>query len=772
LKRAGTASLWVRLVVPVVGVAGIVLGGFALLEIRVRRANLHEDLERRARVIARALLPPAERALAGSGGDPRELAERVEGSGRTLGVVLCRADRTPAAASATVADLMLCESPQVAGVLQRSSERGWTVDDVAGPLHAFAVPVATSEERPPGALVVVHDTSYIDRRVSSHLSWFAAVLALVSLVLTVTTVTSARAVFGRPFERLAEWMRRLRLGDATGADVEEPPPALPSESLMHESARLAASLKAARTGAQALARQTAESDRLWTRDRLRAHTLEILDGAQLVVVSNREPYMHKRLPGEVRVITPASGLVTALDPVLRACGGLWIAHGAGDADRETADAHGRVVVPPGEGRYTLRRVWLSSEEEEGYYYGLSNEGFWPLCHATHERPIFRKSDWEDYKTVNERFARAVLDEIGASRAAVLVQDYHLALVPRLLKNHRPDLAVSLFWHIPWPNPESFRICPWKAEILQGMLGADIIGFHVQYHCNNFLDTVDRMLEVRTDWERFGVWQQGRMTHVRPFPISVQPWEERGMPTGDDLDARLRKLRADYKIDDLVVAVGVDRIDYTKGIPDRIRAVGRFLEANPAWIGRVVFVQLGAPSRVHIKRYRDLVTEVEALADEVNWKFQRNGWKPILVLRDHHSPEAVYLWQRLADVCIVSSLHDGMNLVAKEFIAAREDEGGVLILSEFTGAARELTDALLVNPYDTEDFADAIRRAVEMPAAEKRDRMRRLRKQVADRNVYRWARDLVSHTVRVGRGAVADKSPDGAASELTPAARAP
>ena len=497
---------------------------------------------------------------------------------------------------------------------------------------------------------------------------------------------------------------------------------------------------------------------MWTRDRLRAHVLELLDGAQFVVVSNREPYMHQRDRGEVQVITPASGLVTALDPVLRACGGIWVAHGGGDGDRETADPSGRLVVPPGEGRYTLRRVWLSREEEEGYYYGFSNEGLWPLCHATHHRPAFRKRDWEHYVSANALFARAVLQEIGSSPAAVLVQDYHLALVPGMLKRERPDLAVSLFWHIPWPNPEAFRICPWKAEILQGMLGADLVGFHVQYHCNNFLDTVDRTLEVRVDWERFGVWQHGRLTRVHPLPISVQGWEERGVPSGERLAARLDQLRSHYKLGNTIVAVGVDRIDYTKGIPDRIHAVARFLEANPAWIGRFVFVELGAPSRVHIKRYRDLVTEVEELADEVNWRFQTDSWKPIIMLRDHHNPETVYTWLRLANICIVSSLHDGMNLVAKEFVAAREGEDGVLLLSEFTGAARELTDAILINPYSTEDFAEAIRRAVDMSATERQRRMRRLRHQVAERNVYRWARDLISETLRVKRGAGTHEGP--------------
>lgn len=745
-------SPWLRLLVPVVGVAGIILGGLGLVQAYVDREHLRDDLERRARVLARALVPQAQRLAADPGGGELEsLAEHLRGSARTLGVLLCFGDGTTVATSARVAEMLQCSHTEVSAVLEgHDSEGSWTFEEAGHVIHAFATAVPLRANGSSGALVVLHDASYIDRRITSQLVWFAAGLALLGLVLTVTTVTSVRAIFEHPLEALAEWMRRLRLEEADGA--ERLPPSLPSESLAMESERLAASLRAARTGAQALARQSAEGEQQWTRERLGSHVIELLDGAQLVVVSNREPYMHQWEHAQVRVITPASGLVTALDPMLRACGGLWIAHGAGDADQETADSEGRLLVPPDEPRYTLRRIWLSHEEEGGYYYGFSNEGFWPLCHATHERPQFRKTDWDHYVTANERFAAAVLDEVGHRRAVVLVQDYHLSLVPRLLKRKRPDIAISLFWHIPWPNPEAFRICPWKTEILQGMLGADLIGFHAQYHCNNFLDTVDRTLEVRVDWEHFGVWQGGSMTHVRPFPISIQPWQERNIPKGDALEIKLNQLRHDYKLNGKVVALGVDRIDYTKGIPDRIRAIARFLEMNPRWIGRFVFVELGAPSRTHIKRYRDLVTEVEALADEVNWKFQREGWKPIIVLHEHHTPETVYTWMRLAEICIVSSLHDGINLVAKEFVAARDNEDAVLILSEFTGAARELVDAILINPYATEEFAEAIRRAIEMPAAERRMRMGRLRQQVAGRNVYGWARDLISQTTRIGRGA--------------------
>jgi trehalose 6-phosphate synthase len=483
---------------------------------------------------------------------------------------------------------------------------------------------------------------------------------------------------------------------------------------------------------------------VWTPDRLRAHAVAALGEAnQLIVVSNREPYMHHRRDGKAEALVPAGGVVTALDPVLQACGGVWIAHGAGDADRATSDAHGRLTVPPGDARYTLRRVWLTREEEQGYYYGFSNEGLWPLCHLAHERPIFRAGDWEQYRIANRRFADAVLDEVGSGKAVVLVQDYQLALVPRMIKEARPDLRVGLFWHIPWPNAEAFRICPWGAELLDGMLGADLLGFHLQQYGNNFLETVDRMIESRLDWDHFAVELRGNRTLVRPFPISVQPWSERHVPEGEALQRQEAALREQYQLGDAFIAVGVDRIDYTKGLPERFRACARLLEQYPQYRGRFTMVELGAPSRTHIPRYREHLDHLEALAEEINWKYQSDGWKPIRFLVAHHDAKTVHAFLHMAPMCVVSSLHDGMNLVAKEYIAARAGGDGVLILSEFAGAARELGDALVVNPYDIEGFVEAIRQGMEMDSAERSLRMHRLSNQVSENNIYRWAANLLT-----------------------------
>jgi trehalose 6-phosphate synthase len=481
----------------------------------------------------------------------------------------------------------------------------------------------------------------------------------------------------------------------------------------------------------------------WTAERLRDVLRTQLQGERVVVVANREPLIHEWAGDAVVVRHPASGLVTALEPVMRACSGVWVAHGSGSADRASSDRHGRVTISSAESTYLLRRVWLSDDEEQGYYYGFSNEGLWPLCHLAHERPIFRAGDWEQYRIANRRFADAVLDEVGSGKAVVLVQDYQLALVPRMIKEARPDLRVGLFWHIPWPNAEAFRICPWGAELLDGMLGADLLGFHLQQYGNNFLETVDRMIESRLDWDHFAVELRGNRTLVRPFPISVQPWSERHVPEGEALQRQEAALREQYQLGDAFIAVGVDRIDYTKGLPERFRACARLLEQYPQYRGRFTMVELGAPSRTHIPRYREHLDHLEALAEEINWKYQSDGWKPIRFLVAHHDAKTVHAFLHMAPMCVVSSLHDGMNLVAKEYIAARAGGDGVLILSEFAGAARELGDALVVNPYDIEGFVEAIRQGMEMDSAERSLRMHRLSNQVSENNIYRWAANLLT-----------------------------
>jgi alpha,alpha-trehalose-phosphate synthase [UDP-forming] len=485
----------------------------------------------------------------------------------------------------------------------------------------------------------------------------------------------------------------------------------------------------------------------WSRQRLEEVAQTRLGGAKLVVVANREPYSHVHDGEEIRCIRPASGLTTALDPVLQACSGIWVAHGSGNADRGVVDERGRVAVPPENPAYLLRRIWLTKQEEQGYYYGFANEALWPLCHIAYTRPRFDAEDWEQYQRVNRKFADAVLEEVGDEPAVVFVQDYHFALLPRMLKDARPDLVVLQFWHIPWPNREAFRVCPWQEQILDGLLGNDLLSFHIQYHCNNFLETVDRTLESKVDMERFAVTRRGKTTYVRPQPISIDP-DSAAAFSPEGVKREERRLRRRLGLREPRLLVGVDRVDYTKGIPERFRAVDRLLTLHPELRRKFSFVQIGAPSRVHIPAYRRLNEELDALVEEINWRHGNHTWRPIVYLNEHFNPEQIHVLYRMAAGCVVSSLHDGMNLVAKEFVAARSDQRGVLVLSHFTGAAQELSEALLINPYDVDQFAEALRTALSMPDEEQERRMRRMRQQIGDNNIYRWAGMLLSEAAKL------------------------
>jgi trehalose 6-phosphate synthase len=460
--------------------------------------------------------------------------------------------------------------------------------------------------------------------------------------------------------------------------------------------------------------------------------------------------MHERKnDGSIQVIVPASGLVTALEPVLLASNGTWVADGSGNADRDTVDARDRLRVPPDHPAYTLRRVWLSKEEEKGYYEGFSNEGMWPLCHIAHTRPIFRPEDWMSYQEVNRRFADAVLEEMeGIESPIVLAQDYHFALLPRMVKEARPDARVAIFWHIPWPNPEVFGICPWARDLIDGLLGADLIGFHIQSHCNNFLSSVDRSVEALTAWDRFEVNRKGHLTRVRPYPISVSMPENGHTDEAKGTGELVSQICNDLNLHASVLGVGVDRVDYTKGILERFRAIEKFLEMNPSYQRRFSFIQIGAPSRTAIDRYQKLLDEVDQEAARINARFQAGRWMPIVLLKKHHSHQEIARFYKAASVCMVTALHDGMNLVAKEFVASRDDDRGVLILSTFAGAAMELSDALLVNPYDVQQVAGAIHRALEMPTEEQVTRMQHMRTNVREYNIYRWAANLLSDLTEI------------------------
>ena len=719
----------------------LVIGVFAYLQIREERERLVGDMQRRAILISEGLSDAIEAAAAKQ--SPAAIERIVKKFGQSQrGIAVYDRFANQRFATPDIASILPPSLPEVTEALSRNSAtQGYrTLGDRTR--YIYATPLM-ADDQPVGAIAVLQDASHLERAEWDRWSYNAVRFLVLAFVISVIIALVVKFSITRPMAEISQWTRALRSGRPV------PPPRNVADANMFgplalEVSRLARSMQRAQAAAEQEAALRLSGESIWTEQRLKQFVQMQLNGRLLVVVSNREPVSHVWRGGQIHVQAPASGLVTAMDPVMRACGGVWVAHGSGDADRETVDGRGRIGVPVDDPRYTLRRVWLTKEEEQGYYSGFSNEGLWPLCHIVHTRPVFRPDDWAYYLEVNQKFADVVLDQIkDAESPLVLIQDYHFAPLSALIKAERPDARVAIFWHIPWPNFEAFGICPWQSELLLGMLGADLIGFHTQYYCNNFLETVDRTLEARTDWERFAVTRGEHTTSVKPFPISVAP-EFVDDPPRVSRAELLRRLGIQAEF----LGVGVERIDYTKGLPERIRALRFFFETYPEYRERLVFVQLAAPSRGMIDRYQEIQREVEDGVKELNQAFQTKTWRPFLYLKAHHEHRDIWAYYRHADFCMVTSLHDGMNLVAKEFVSVRDDEDGVLILSRFAGASHELRDALIVNPYDLAGMAESVRAALEMPPEERRARMIRMRHSVVDHNIYRWAGLLLSELARI------------------------
>ncbi len=605
-----------------------------------------------------------------------------------------------------------------------------------GPVHLAVIPIEQSGTQM-GSLVLVHDMSYMVHRSADTRKYVILLFIVLGVVVSLITVFVAHLSW-------RGWMEGVR-AMLRGEGILKP---FAQQTVESELQPLVGDLKNLLRSLDAERRLADDSSTIWSPDTLKNLLHKQLIGERIIVVSNREPYIHSKKNGAIEVHRPASGLVTAVEPVMRACSGTWIAHGSGNADLETVDANDRVRVPPDKPEYNLRRIWMSTEEEKGYYYGFANEGLWPLCHNAHVRPVFRTSDWEQYVKINQRFADAVVQEADSDDPVVLVQDYHFALLPGMIRKALPKSTIITFWHIPWPNPESFGICPWRTELLKGMLGSTILGFHTPYHCKNFLETVDRYLETRIEHASSTISRRGQLTLVENYPISIQwppPWLGTVPPVEQTRNEILNALGLPPGH---LLGVGVDRMDYTKGILERFSAVERMLELHPELVGRFSFVQIAAPSRSALEEYQTFETRIHALEKRINVRFTRDGRPPIILKAEHHEPAEVNRYYRAAHVCMVTSLHDGMNLVAKEYVAARDDERGVLILSQFTGAANELHEALIVNPYHVEQTAEALYQGLTMPEYEQQERMRSMRALVRDFNVYRWAGRMLLDAARV------------------------
>jgi trehalose 6-phosphate synthase len=724
-------TLQLRFLLPLV----VVIAAAAYLALPVMdRLTLRwfaRDLDMRGTLVANALSESVADALRDPNG--RRLGalfgravqdERLVGIGwcSPLGELLVRTPKVPR-------ELTCAESEQVA------AEADPKLRIEGGAVHV-SVHEVNAESGPVGKLVLLHDLSFIERRSQDTRRYLVLLIGGIGVVMALITMVVAQLSW-------RGWVRGTRAllrGEGLLGPVDN----------ASELAPVAAELRARLRDLEDEYRRSRMDESAWDAGRLHSLLRTQLRGDQIIVVSNREPYIHQRgAAGEVTVQRPASGLVTAIEPVMRACSGTWVAHGSGTGDRDVVDRHDRVALPPGRDEYRLRRVWLTEEQEQGYYYGFANEGLWPLCHVAHVRPVFRESDWNHYREVNQKFADAVVAEARSDDPVVLVQDYHFALVPAMVRKKLPRATILTFWHIPWPNPESFGICPWRAELLEGMLGSTILGFHTPFHCKNFIETVDRYLEARIEHEHSTISFRSQQTFVQAYPISIEwPAAEEVVAWPSPAECRKDVCTALQIPEDHRIVVGIDRFDYTKGILERLHAIERLLEKHPQWREQFTFVQVAAPTRAALEEYQAFQQRIEAVTRRINERFRSPAGDVVRLLAQHHDRDAVNRLYRAADACLVTSLHDGMNLVCKEFVAARDDERGVLILSRFAGAARDMPEALIVNPYHVEEVADALHHALTMPPAEQRERMAHLRSSVREDNVFRWAGRMLTDAARI------------------------
>jgi alpha,alpha-trehalose-phosphate synthase [UDP-forming] len=718
----------------VVAAVSLIIAAFTFNQANQEQLNLSSDLQYRTRLLSDSLTDSVTPALtARATSTAQSIVNRISKNERVVGLgVFDMSGLTLAVSPSFPEDV--AASGFVSNALDKDTPEGIFMTSSAGYVYVFVTPLHV-QGRANGALVLVQSAEYINDAVE-HI-WADNILRLATqlILFGVAIYALVRWVFLKPMQNIAESIRRARRGEPVPEGEEHGL----FRGLTTEISKMNASLRQARAAASEEARMRLEQiDSPWTAERLKEFIKSSLRGRPIFVISNREPYVHEKVRGEISWHVPAGGAVTALESVMAACGGTWLAYGGGSADKESADAHGKIRVPPDEPQYTLKRLWLTKEDIDGYYNGFSNEALWPLCHMAHVRPLFRNEDWSAYRKVNGEFAKTILAEIrGVERPLILVQDYHLDLLPAFIKASRPDAQVAIFWHIPWPSPEAFSICPWRKEILQGMLGADLVGFHTQQYCNNFLETVGSELESLIDFERFSISYAGHASFVKPFPISIAfPGHAEAKKAGNT------SLLERIGITGQRLVLGVDRLDYTKGILERFKGIEFFLDAYPDYREKFTFLQIASPTRESVEKYREYSESVTTEAQRINQKFATRGWQPIVLEKHTYSHSELRELYELAEACMVTSLHDGMNLVAKEYVAARPKEDGVLILSMFTGASRDMRGALLVNPYSAEETAEALHSALAMQKTEQYRRMKSLRDSVRDYNVYRWAAELI------------------------------
>lgn len=733
------------IVVIVISIVSLVVISFTLKQVNERHASLESDLLLRTALLADSLKESIRSSyLSNANATTQTILNKFAGRERLLGLAVYNNEGSVFAVSANlpsglIQDLTIQEKAMDS---DRVESNFITLNN--SDIYALATPLH-HDENVIGALLVFQKADYIGAEIEQIWKTNLFRLFLQASLLSLAIALFLNWVIYKPILRITEVVRQVRSGKING-DFETQENHGFLKPIIAEMIKMSKSLVLARTSASEEARMRLEKlDSPWTAERLKEFFKAYAKDRQIFVVSNREPYIHKKIRNEIHWEVPASGMVTALEPVMESCGGMWLAHGSGEADRQTVDEQDKLKVPPDDPKYTLKRIWLTDKEIKGYYSGYSNEALLPLCLLAHIRPEFSKQDWTTYRKVNGKFAQALLTEIkNIQRPIILIQDYHFALLPAMIKKSRPDAEIGLFWHIPWPNAQMFSICPQRKEILEGMLGADVIGFHTQQFCNNFFETVNKEIESLADIEKFAITHEGQTSYIKPFPASV------AFINGKKAESAVKsKLLENLRIESKFLAIGVDRLDYTKGFMEKFKGVEFFFNLHPDFIGRFTLLQIAPLSHGGSEKYQRFNIRVTQEADRINQKFAKNNWKPIVLLKEYYTHDELNELYRASSICLITSLSDGLNLVAKEYIAAKDNETGVLVLSKFTGAARELKDALIINPYSAEETAEAIYRAITMPASEQHRRMKKLRSAVKNYNIYRWAAEFLKAITSLG-----------------------
>lgn len=727
----------------VFAVISLIAVAFTLTQVNQETTRLENDIQYRSSLLADGLKDSVEPNFINKS-DPylQKLVQRYANRQRIAGLAVVDNTGKIVAVSSSLPKEMSQPDQIATNVMDADKADGDFVTFNGKKLYVYAQPLH-DKKSVVGALLVVQNAGYIDSRIFDIWTGnFFRIIAQV-LLISLAILLFLRWLIYKPIQNLVESLQQERLAKGgRHADFSSHNPLF--RPILKEFSQIQQNLLQARLAASEEAKASLEKlDSPWTAERLKQFTKDLFKNRTIIAVSSLEPYVHNKIGNTIDYHVPASGLITAIEPVMQACGGVWVARGSGNADKLVVDENDTIQVPPEEPKYTLKRIWLTEKEIQGFSYGFSDQAMYPLFHMAHTRPVFRSEDWEEYKSVNKKFAASILSEIKHMKKPIIfIQDFQFTLLPRLLKEKRPDATIGLFWHIPWVSAESFSICPWKKEIIDGMLGADLIGFHTQLHCNNFIESVGRELEALIDFEQSTITRNAHVSLIKTFPISI------AFSSGEKVDTDFRQSHESKEllhalgIHTKYIGIGADRLDYIKGVLDRFTGIDIFLDTYPEYREQITFLQISAPSDSKSEQYINFVTTVEKEVERINAKYKSKNWKPIIFLPKHHSHQQLVQLYKLSNFCLVTSLHDGMNLVCKEYVAARNDEKGVLILSQFAGAAKELKDAIIINPYNGKQTAQAIYTALTMSVGEQAKRMKKMRSVVRNYNIYRWSAEFI------------------------------